>query len=121
MTSPINPNISNMAGDLAIPRRNGEPVFDAPWEARAFGIAVALHEKGIYSWRDFSQELATAIVEAERHDHDSTYYERWCAALEKLAKASGLVTQDEVDQRMAAYASGMYDDHHDHGQGHDHG
>lgn len=121
MTSSINPNISTMAGDLAIPRRNGEPVFDAPWEARAFSMAVALHEKGVYPWREFSQELATEIAEAERHDHDSTYYERWYATLEKLAKASGLVTQDEVDQRAAAYALGMYEDHHGHGQGHDHG
>jgi hypothetical protein len=27
MTAPINPNISNMQGELAIPRRNGEPVL----------------------------------------------------------------------------------------------
>lgn len=114
MTSPINPNISKMEGDLAIPRRNGEPVFDAPWEARAFGMAVALNESGFYPWRDFSQELSAEIAEAERHDRHSTYYERWYATLEKLAEASGLVTQDEVDQRAAEYASGMYDAHRDH-------
>lgn len=119
MASPINPDISNMEGGLAIPRRNGEPVFDAPWEARAFGMAVALNEKGIYPWRDFSQGLSAEIAEAERHHHDSTYYERWYAALEKLAKASGLVTQEEVDQRTAEYASGMHDDHHDHDHDHD--
>src|SRR5688572_23161193 len=101
MTAPINPNISSMEGDLAIPRRNGEPVFDAPWEARAFGMAVALNENGIYPWRDFSQGLSAEIAEAERHDRDSTYYECWYATLEKLVKASGLVTQDEVDQRTA--------------------
>jgi nitrile hydratase accessory protein len=121
MTSPINPNISNMEGDLAIPRRNGEPVFDAPWEARAFGMAVALHEKGLYPWRDFSRELAAEIAEAERHDRHSTYYERWYATLEKLAGASGLVTQEEVDRRAAEYASGMYDEHHDHDHEPDHG
>lgn len=121
MTSPIDPKISNMEGDLAIPRRNGEPVFAAPWEARAFGMAVALNESGIYPWRDFSQGLAAEIAEAERRDRESTYYERWYATLEKLAKASGLVTREEVDQRAAAYASGMYDEHHGHHHDHDHG
>ncbi len=24
-----------------VPRRNGEPVFEAPWESRAFGLAAA--------------------------------------------------------------------------------
>ncbi len=120
MTAPINPNISNMEGDLAIPRQNGEPVFDAPWEARAFGMAVALNEKAIYPWRDFSQGLASEIAEAEQKAIDSTYYERWYAALEKLATTSGLVTQEELDQRTAEYASGMHDDHHDHDHGHDH-
>ena len=117
MTAPINPNISNMQGELAIPRRNGEPVFEAPWEARAFSMAVALNEKGIYPWRDFSQRLSTEIAEAERQDRDSTYYERWYATLERLAKASGLVTQEEVDQRTAEFASGLYDEHHDHDHG----
>jgi nitrile hydratase accessory protein len=117
MTSPINPNISNMQGELAMPRRNGEPVFETPWEARAFGMAVALNEKGIYPWGAFSQELAAEIAAAEQHDTHSTYYERWYAALEKLAEASGLVTQEEVDQRAAEYASGMHDDHHDHDHG----
>ena len=28
------------------PRANGELVFEAPWESRAFGVAVALHESG---------------------------------------------------------------------------
>jgi nitrile hydratase accessory protein len=103
-----------MDGELAIPRRNGEPVFNAPWEARVFGMAVALHEQGRYPWRDFSQELSTEIVKAEQRQHDSTYYERWYAALETLARATGLVTQEEVDQRAAEYAAGKDDDHHDH-------
>jgi nitrile hydratase accessory protein len=117
MTAPINSNISNMQGELAIPRRNGEPVFDALWEARAFGMAVALNEHGIYPWRDFSQELSAKIAEAERHDRDSTYYERWYATLEKLATASGLVTQEEIDHRTAELASGLHDEHHDHDHG----
>ncbi|WP_296082166.1 hypothetical protein [uncultured Agrobacterium sp.] len=32
----IDRNVSSMTGDIAIPRSNGELVFDAPWQSRAF-------------------------------------------------------------------------------------
>lgn len=31
-----------MSGAAALPRRNGELVFEAPWQGRAFGLALAL-------------------------------------------------------------------------------
>ena len=37
-----------MEAKNALPRENGELVFQAPWEARAFGLAVALNEKDLY-------------------------------------------------------------------------
>ena len=33
-------------GAAAPPRSNGELVFEAPWESRSFGMAVALSEPG---------------------------------------------------------------------------
>ncbi len=39
-----------MEGDVALPRSNGELVFNVPWEGRAFGIAVALKDSGLYRW-----------------------------------------------------------------------
>lgn len=95
-----------------IPRQNGEPVFASPWEARAFGLAVALNEKGAYAWRDFSSRLADEIGSADRLGDPSTYYERWLAALEKLLVIHGLIREDELQNRIVEYASGIHDDHH---------
>ncbi len=106
-----NRQIANMAGELAAPRQNGELVFDTPWEARAFGMAVVLHDNGLYKWREFSQGLAAEIAAAEQHRIDSSYYERWLASLEKLVVAAGLMTPDELHARMAAYASGAQAEH----------
>ena len=44
MTSPTNDDISLMDGEASLPRSNGELIFDAPWEGRAFGLAVALND-----------------------------------------------------------------------------
>jgi nitrile hydratase accessory protein len=105
----------------AVPRKNGELVFEAPWEGRAFGLAVVLSDRRIYDWDDFRARLIDEI------GAQPTYYESWLAALEKLLVARGVVTASELDSRTAEYASGERDDDDhdhdddDHDHDHDHG
>ena len=119
MDASLDRRIANMEEHIALPRQNGELVFAAPWEARAFGMAVALNDSGLYEWRDFSQGLAAQTAAADRHGQPSSYYERWLAALEKLATARGLITPAELEARTAAYTAGGQDDHAHH-DGHKH-
>ena len=102
--------IANMEGPDALPRKNGELVFEAPWEGRAFGIAVALSEQGRYPWETFRQELITQIGAAEAGGATSGYYERWLASLERVLIARGLLTEAELEARAAAIASGERED-----------
>jgi len=116
--SAVDERIANMDEGIALPRSNGELLFEAPWEARAFGLAVALNEAGIYPWGDFSRRLATQIASEEANASPSTYYERWLATLQSIVIANGLVTPAEIEAEMAEQA--LLDDHdHDHGDGHD--
>ena len=114
MDASLNRQISGMVGESALPRQNGELVFAAPWEARAFGLAVALQEGGAYEWREFSAALAAEISRAEQTGKTSNYYERWLLGLQNLLIANGVVTPAEVSDRMAYHAA-----HLDHA-GHDH-
>lgn len=114
MAGTIDQRIANMDEQVALPRKNGELVFEAPWEARAFGLAVALNETGLYPWRDFSQGLAAEIATAEQQGIASSYYERWLASLEKLVIAKGLLTSEELDEWTASQALLDQDDHHHH-------
>jgi nitrile hydratase accessory protein len=68
-----------------IPRANGEPVFEEPWQARALGMGVVTLRTlgvGVVEWRD---ALAAAIA---RHPFDpdepaaTAYYSAWVEALE---------------------------------------
>ena len=68
-----------MDGPEALPRRNGELVFDAPWQGRALAMAIALTRD--VGWERFRTELVAAI----RADPDAPYWESWVAALEALA------------------------------------
>lgn len=110
MSTEQHSRIADMRGELALPRSNGELVFGAPWEGRAFGIAVALNEGGAYEWGEFQRRLAEEIAAAPSDDDASEYYERWLASLERLLLEHGMVTRDELDARTEAYESGELDD-----------
>ena len=44
----------DVIGPAAVPRKNGELVFETPWESRSFGIAVALSKSGVFDWEEFT-------------------------------------------------------------------
>ncbi|MYA21398.1 MAG: nitrile hydratase accessory protein [Gemmatimonadetes bacterium] len=105
--------ISTMEAQIALPRENGELVFQAPWEARAFGLAVALNQQDLYKWREFSAELAATIAAAEQNNDPANYYTRWVASLEALIIAKGLLSREQLDAKTAEYAANI-DDGHEH-------
>ena len=110
MNTEIDGGISEMQGELSLPRSNGELVFAAPWEGRAFGIAVALNEGGAYEWSEFQRRLAEEIAAAPPDDEGSVYYERWLASLERLLLEHGMITREELESRFAAYESEELED-----------
>ena len=40
------------------PRDESGPVFREPWEAQAFAMTLALHERGLFSWSEWARALA---------------------------------------------------------------
>ena len=94
----IDPRIANLDESAALPRKNGELVFKAPWEGRAFGMAVVLNEKGSYAWDAFRAHLVEEIAGGSPE-----YYESWLAAFESLLIDSGVVSAEELASRAAEY------------------
>lgn len=103
--------IEDLGDDLAVPRKNGELVFEAPWEGRVFGMAVALSNERAYEWDAFRDRLAAEIAAAEEHGDTSGYYERWLASFERLLLETGIVTAEELDTRTGEYVAGLWDEH----------
>jgi nitrile hydratase accessory protein len=102
----VNPEVAEMQGPEAPPRKNGELVFDSLWEGRTFGMAVTLSDRGLYPWRDFRTSLIEVISKCdEAGDTQTPYYERFLAALEHLAVDRGLVSAQELDALTQAYAA----------------
>jgi nitrile hydratase accessory protein len=79
-------------------------VFRAPWEAQAFGMTLALYERGLFTWKEWAERLSREIAAAGDDDDGTRYYELWLAALEKLVAEKGLVLDDELARRRDEWA-----------------
>lgn len=108
--------LADLPGAGKIPRKEGELAFDAPWQVRAVGVAVELHNQGHFPWPAFQSELAGAIAEWEQMSPaergDWSYYRSWMEALEALAIEQGLVDRRELDEHTEEFLSGKRDPKH---------
>jgi nitrile hydratase len=86
-------DMGGMHGLGPIAPEKDEPVFHAPWEARALALTLAMGAWG--KWN----------IDASRHQRElipgptylrMTYYEKWIEALVELSVKTGLVTREEI-------------------------
>ncbi len=83
------------------------PVFNAPWEALAFAMALQLHQKGLFTWNEWAETLAQVIRDAQAEgdpDLGDTYYLHWVRALERLMIGRGLADEQGLAELAAAIA-----------------
>ena len=79
-----------------------ERVFDEPWQAQAFALAVRLSQTGAFTWSEWTQALSAQIAASGSND-GGRYYEAWLAALESLAALKGLAQPTELERRKAEW------------------
>ena len=93
----VDPAAARRATDAVpgIPRDAQGPVFREPWEAQAFSMALALHQRGLFTWAEWAATLADEIKRAQAAgdpDTGETYYRHWLAALERLVAEKGIAS-----------------------------
>jgi len=77
-------------------------VFTAPWEARAFAIALGLSQAGLFIWDEFREHLMAEVGASDRvRERDGTnrqgeYYEHFLRALEAVVTEKGIATRSEL-------------------------
>ena len=93
MTGPLSPEFAG------VPRDADGPVFSAPWEAQAFAMTLALHERGVFTWPEWAATLAARISRAQAQgdaDLGDTYYTHWLGALEDIVGGKGVASPGEL-------------------------
>jgi nitrile hydratase accessory protein len=101
-----------------LPRDAEGPVFEEPWQAHAFAMTVSLHERGVFTWPEWSNALAHQIRSAADHDspsprdapnlldapnHGAVYYLHWLKALEALLATKSIASSEELSHFQDAW------------------
>lgn len=132
-----------------LPELDADITFEAPWQARAFGLAVAFTDAAGLDWEAFQSRLVDEVgADRAEGEPEAVYYRQWLAALESLLVEEGHFDEGELADRVTEFAAGdrtahefvegdphghadalpeghaegSHGHHHDHGhgQGHDH-
>ena len=86
--------------------RDGSPVFDEPWQGRAFALAVETVARLQLPWDAFRTRLIAAIA-AEPH---RAYYESWLDALEAMVLDERATSSGELDHHRGEAAAYRVDE-----------
>jgi len=98
--------------------RGDRPTFAAPWQARAFGLVVALHDGGAgFDWSAFQRRLIASIDVGDGRGDDLLdgrgddgiergYYASWLSALESLLVDDGVLGERAIRRRAGEFAAG---------------
>ena len=93
----MNTDLLDSDGVAAPPRRNGELVFEAPWQSRVFGLCAAIVETCFDGDREpFRRQLIAAITS----EPDRPYWDSWTVALEQLLVAANLIDEPSIENRI---------------------
>jgi nitrile hydratase accessory protein len=83
-----------------------EHTFSAPWEARAFAIAVGLSERGLCQWEEFRERLIEEVRAGDRaiaagsDAGEQPYYEHFLRALERLLADKEIVMPRDLADKL---------------------
>ena len=86
--------------------RHETRTFNEPWEAHAFALVIALHERGLFTWTQWADALAAEIRNAQAGgdpDAGDTYYHHWLRALEAIVVARGASSPNELERCRDAW------------------
>ncbi len=73
------------------------PDFAEPWQATAFALAVALNERGLFTWDEWTRALGAEL----RTGGD--YFDAWLNTLEAMTIAKGAATEGELEALAKAW------------------
>lgn len=79
-----------------LPSDDDEPAFDEPWQARAVALVAGLHQRGVFTWREWTDALTAQLHAGES---STASYEHRLRALERLLAAKGVVPPAELTHR----------------------
>ena len=88
--------------------KDGEPLFDEPWQAEALAMADNLVQSGLFSATTWSETLGKHLknaVSCGEPDTSLTYYNAVLATLEEMIAANSNIDQTDMQGKRKDWES----------------
>ena len=102
-----------------------EPVFANPWQAQIFALVVGLHQRGCFSWGEWTETLSTEIAAASANGEndnnnankagfgpDDAYYRMWVIALGRFLMNKTIVYSEDIQNRVNSWRNAYLNTSH---------
>jgi hypothetical protein len=86
VTAKADPVLAAGLAEPSLPRSNGEPVFDEPWQGRVLAMAILVVQRTGRDWDDFRRHLIAAIAAEPQRP----YWDSFAAALDAYVDELGV-------------------------------
>ena len=96
-------DLGGMHGLGPINPERDEPVFHAAWEKRAFGLFATTFVFAGYTLDEFRHAIEKL---PPAHYLETSYYEHWLSAFERVLVEKGVLTSRELADRRAVLSKG---------------
>lgn len=94
-------DLGGMEGVGELEVEKNEPVFHAEWEKRVFGLFFGLAPHGYFNIDEFRHGIERMGAAAYLN---TSYYEHWLGAFERLLAERGVISAEELEQRCREIA-----------------
>lgn len=87
------------ANDTAPDSNQENVVFDEPWHAQVFALAVELHKVGKFTWPEWAEVFSDVIKENPTLPHEGVneaYYRQWTIALMRVLETQRILTKQDI-------------------------
>lgn len=91
-------DLGGMHGMGPINPEPNEPIFHAPWERTVFGLFLTTFAGGHFNVDEFRHGIEKM---GPAHYLELPYYAHWLHAMEMLLIERGVLSKDEIAERMA--------------------
>ncbi len=70
--------------------------FDEAWQAQVFAMTTLLHERGLFTWSEWTEMLGAELKDGRQVPGNEAYFAAWLSAFEKLIVAKGITDADAL-------------------------
>jgi nitrile hydratase accessory protein len=78
------------------------PAFDEPWQAQVFAMAVTLSERGLFSWKEWTETFGVELKGVGGEGNDA-YFRAWLRTLEGLLVDKAVAREGELPALAQAW------------------